>query len=149
MKMKAFKSWAVCAVLIAIIQWSIFVFLISDHPSGIGIILFFIVISCFTIGVPIFIKDTLFFIPTTAAAFDNVLLLFSVLYWQYGSKLNFNIKLSRFDAIYFTLGTLSTAGTGNIVAISETARVIQALQMGVDIGLMVLLVGILVSRIAK
>jgi hypothetical protein len=75
--------------------------------------------------------------------------LFSVLYWQYGSRANFNIPLSHLDAVYFTLGTLSTAGTGNIVAIRETSRAIQLVQMGVDFGFTLLATGILVSRLTS
>lgn len=85
-----------------------------------------------------------------AALFLNTFALliggFSFLYWSYGSTVNFNISLTRLDAIYFTFGTLTTAGTGNITAISEASRYIQTLQMFLDLGLMVFAVGLLVTR---
>ena len=81
--------------------------------------------------------------------FVGLTLIFSDLYWDYGQHGNFNIQLSRLDSIYFTLGTLSTAGTGNIFATSETARAIQSLQMGVDFGYVLLAIGIFVSRLSS
>jgi hypothetical protein len=73
--------------------------------------------------------------------------LFSLLYWRYGTSSNFNLQLTHLDAIYFMLGTLTTAGTGNIVAISESARAIQSVQMCLDLGLTVVGLGIFVSRL--
>ena len=58
------------------------------------------------------------------------LLIFSEIYWSYGTAKNFGINLSHLDAFYFALGTFTTAGTGNISATSEQARGIQTLQMG-------------------
>lgn len=75
--------------------------------------------------------------------------IFSVLYWVFGQHRNFNFALSHLDAIYFTLGTLTTAGTGNIVAISETARTIQSVQMATDFGYILLAIGIVVSRLSS
>jgi voltage-gated potassium channel len=80
--------------------------------------------------------------------FASLTILFSFAYWQYGQPGAFNIQLSHLDAIYFTLGTLSTAGTGNIVAISETARAIQSIQMSANFGLTLLAAGLLVSRLS-
>jgi Ion channel len=65
--------------------------------------------------------------------FSLVLQLFSFIYWSYGSTRNFSISLSHLDSFYFALGTLTTAGTGNVSAISETARGLQTLQMGLDL----------------
>ena len=79
--------------------------------------------------------------------FSLIMISFSFLYWAYGQPGNFNIWLSHLDAVYFTLGTLTTAGTGNIVATSETTRAIQSIQMAVDLGFTLLAVGILVSRL--
>lgn len=41
----------------------------------------------------------------------------------------FNQPLTRTDALYFTLTTFSTVGFGDIVALSETGRVVTMLQM--------------------
>jgi hypothetical protein len=56
-----------------------------------------------------------------AYTFSLVLPHFSYIYWSYGSLANFNVQLSHLDSFYFALGTLATAGTGNISAINETA----------------------------
>lgn len=87
---------------------------------------------------------------TLGALFLNAFLVlaggFSVLYWSYGSTVNFTVSLSRLDAVYFMLGTLTTAGTGNISAISEASRYVQSLQMFLDLALMVFAAGLLIAR---
>jgi bacteriorhodopsin len=71
----------------------------------------------------------------------------------YGTTSNFSVQLSHLDAIYFSVGTLTTAGTGNIVATSEIARGIQTIQMILDLILVVfavtLVLSALSSRLAK
>jgi hypothetical protein len=74
---------------------------------------------------------------------------FSYVYWSYGSTANFSVSLTRLDAIYFAIGTLTTAGTGNINATSELMRGIQALQMVLDLGLVVVALGVLVARLSS
>lgn len=37
---------------------------------------------------------------------------FSLRYWFIGTPANFTAELSKIDALYFTLDTLTTAGTG-------------------------------------
>ena len=87
---------------------------------------------------------------TVSALFINAFLVltgsFSFLYWSYGSLVNFSTSLTRLDAVYFALGTLTTAGTGNISATSEASRFIQSLQMFLDLGLMVLAVSLVIAR---
>ncbi|MBO0808091.1 MAG: two pore domain potassium channel family protein [Actinobacteria bacterium] len=63
-----------------------------------------------------------------------------------GTTRNFTIRLSHLDSFYFALGTLSTAGTGNISAISETTRRLQAAQMGVDLILIGFVVTLFLAR---
>jgi hypothetical protein len=48
--------------------------------------------------------------------FSELLQAFSFLYWSYGGGHNFNLRLSHLDSLYFSLGTLSPAGKGNIGA---------------------------------
>jgi hypothetical protein len=74
---------------------------------------------------------------------------FSSLYWSYGTPANFGTQLTRFDAFYFSLGTLSTAGSGNIMAISDVSREIQLLQMALDLGLVLFAVGIAINRLSS
>lgn len=82
-------------------------------------------------------------------ALSSVIAMFSVLYWNYGTTNNFSANLTQLDAIYFSVGTLSTAGTGNISAISETARGLQTLQMILDIVLIVFAVSLAVAEISS
>lgn len=74
---------------------------------------------------------------------------FSTLYWNYGLLSNFTEQLTRLDAIYFTIGTLTTAGTGTISAVSQTARTLQGLQMVLDLGLIVFAVALAIAEISS
>jgi hypothetical protein len=56
------------------------------------------------------------------------------------------MRLTHLDAIYFAVGTFSTAGTGNIVAISESARFIQTAEMIVGMVFVLLTVAAVVGR---
>lgn len=62
-------------------------------------------------------------------AFLLITVLFATLYWTIGTTAHFNIELSRIDAIYFALGTLTTAGTGSIAPTSHLARAFVSGQM--------------------
>jgi hypothetical protein len=79
-------------------------------------------------------------------AFATVLEAFSALYWAYGTEKNFGIPLSHLDAFYFALGTLTTAGTGNIAAKSETGRAIQTVQLGFDLVFIGFIIALVVAR---
>jgi hypothetical protein len=48
----------------------------------------------------------------------------------------FGEPLTKVDAIYFTMGTLTTAGTGSLSAESEDIRVIAIIQMTLGVGLL-------------
>lgn len=71
---------------------------------------------------------------------------FSFVYWSRGATINFNVHLTHLDAIYFTLGTVTTVGTGNIVATSDAVREIQSLQMTLDLALVVFAIGLVIAR---
>jgi hypothetical protein len=75
-------------------------------------------------------------------AVSQVLQYFSYLCWSVGSALNFNQPLTHLDSLYFALGTLTTAGTGNLVATSEAARRLQTVQMALDFVLLVVAIGL-------
>jgi hypothetical protein len=82
-------------------------------------------------------------------AFSVLIALFSTLYWDYGTASNFSTTLSRLDAIYFAVGTLTTAGTGDLVARSDTARVIQTVQMILGLLLVVFAVSIVLTALTS
>lgn len=71
---------------------------------------------------------------------------FAMLYWTIGTKANFTVELSRVDAIYFALGTLTTAGTGSIAPTSDLARALVSGQMVVDL---VFVAGVLTIAITR
>lgn len=68
------------------------------------------------------------------------------MYWAHGTAKDFSVSLTHLDAFYFALGTFTTAGTGNISPISETARGLQALQMGLDFLLIAVVVVLATGR---
>lgn len=63
------------------------------------------------------------------------LLLFSAAYYLIGrsSPSNFNQRLSRTDALYFTVTTFSTVGYGDITATSEGSRLLVTFQIMTDL----------------
>jgi hypothetical protein len=75
-----------------------------------------------------------------------ILLIFTVDYYDVGTKHNFSQPLTHLDAVYFPLGTVSTAGTGNGVATSERARALQSVQMGIDLLVFVVVLTALLTR---
>lgn len=69
---------------------------------------------------------------------------FAEMYWVYGTTQNWSRTLSRWDALYVAVGTLTTAGTGNLSATSELAHRLLTLQMGLDFAILTLVVGLVV-----
>lgn len=60
---------------------------------------------------------------------------------------NFNHPMSRLGALYFTLGTLTTAGTGNLSPLTDSARTFVSIQYVVDIIYAVIIIGIAGGRL--
>jgi hypothetical protein len=50
-----------------------------------------------------------------------------------GTREDFGVALSRLGAVHFSLGTLTTAGTGSLAAISQLAREFVSAQMVTDL----------------
>ena len=99
-----------------------------------------LVVSCFYRFRPILTGLLLAYVLSLLLQF------FSYAYWTYGTKQNFTISLSHLDSFYFALGTLTTAGTGTISAISETSRGYQTLQMALDLALVGFVVVVIMAR---
>jgi hypothetical protein len=85
----------------------------------------------------------------TAITFSALVQGFSGLYWSYGTAVNFSQALSKWDAVYFTLGTLTTAGTGNLWAKSEIAKQFVSLQLLVDLLFVGGAVALVVARLGE
>ena len=54
-------------------------------------------------------------------------------YLERHARADFNVPLTRFDAVYFTISVLSGVGFGDIVPRSELARMIVTVQMVGDL----------------
>ena len=80
-----------------------------------------------------------------ATAVPLFLLLFSATYYLIAKERpsSFSETLSRTDALYFTVTVFATVGFGDIVATSETTRVLAIVQMIADL----ILVGVIAKLI--
>jgi Ion channel len=78
-----------------------------------------------------------------------IVLLFTMVYWRIGTKANFGAELSKVDALYFALGTMTTAGTGTIAPISGLARGLVSGQMVVDFIFVASAVTIAITRLSE
>jgi voltage-gated potassium channel len=61
---------------------------------------------------------------------------------------SFNLPLSRVDAVYFTLGTFTTTGTGRFAAQSSLAELLVCCQIVLGWGFVAVLVALFVPRVA-
>jgi hypothetical protein len=80
---------------------------------------------------------------------DTGVVNFTATYWAIGTYANFHQQLSKIDALYFAVGTFTTAGTGTIAAHSQLARLVQTLQMIIDFAVVAVALAIIVSRLAS
>jgi hypothetical protein len=80
-------------------------------------------------------NDRMYWLTLTimvAYTFLLITIQFATIYWIIGTTENFSVELSHWGAIYFALGTLTTAGTGTIAPTSDLARAIVSGQMILD-----------------
>jgi hypothetical protein len=89
---------------------------------------------------------TLITVATLVFLVLYVIVFFAWVYWDIGTLTNFGQRLTHIDAIYVSVGTLSTAGTGSISAVSKLARGVQSAQMTIDMVLAVFVAGVVVTR---
>jgi Ion channel len=140
-------------ISLQVFTWTIF--LLFDKQSSESILFIFPAILALLLAVPPMVNiikergKNWVLAAVLANAFLLVWCDFSIVYWGIGTVKNFGANLSRLDAIYFSLGTLSTAGTGRIVAQSELATGIVTAQMLVDLLLVSVVVAIGVSRLGE
>lgn len=85
----------------------------------------------------------------TAYVLIVLIYVFSTIYWYRGAGDNFSRPLSHLDAVYFAVGTFTTAGTGSISATSQYARGVQLLQEVIDAALVLFILGIVVARLVE
>jgi hypothetical protein len=74
----------------------------------------------------------------------TVLLLFALLYLELAAAdaATFNQHLDRVGALYFTVSVLTTVGFGDIVANSDSTRLIVTIQMLLDLTLVVVVISV-------
>src|SRR5262249_46596857 len=85
------------------------------------------------------------------ASFNAVALLigqFSIWYLGRGGSDDWNIPLTRLDALLVALGTFTTAGTSGITPRSEYARGLVTTQLAVGVFAAIVVFGLLVARLA-
>ncbi|MFI0989023.1 potassium channel family protein [Streptomyces exfoliatus] len=78
------------------------------------------------------------------------LLLFSATYFLYAREQGphtFSEPLSRIDALYFSVTVFATVGFGDIVPVSQTARVLTTVQMVADLLLVGLIAKVMVGAV--
>ena len=73
---------------------------------------------------------------------------FATLYYEWGLA-NWSRSLSHVDALFIALGTLTTAGTGELQASTELAHCLLIVQMLVDILMFTGIVAVVTSRIVS
>jgi hypothetical protein len=132
-----FLSLGVLAI--AIIQWVKFLLAskpVLQDPIDIGIIAISIATAIVSLIVMLIKRASGL---SVAIMFVNAILAtigaFAWIYWDSGSTVNFSIRLSHLDAVYFALGSLTT-GSGNVFARSEYSRTVQTVQLVFDLVLM-------------
>jgi hypothetical protein len=89
-------------------------------------------------------------VSAAACGAVSVLSAFAYGYWLLGSLRpdSFNLPLHRVDAIYFTVGTFTTTGTGRFAAQSSLAELLVCCQVILGWAFVAVLVALLVPRAA-
>ncbi len=77
-----------------------------------------------------------------------LVLLFTIVYWNIGTAKNFGQSMTHLDATYFTVGTLTTAGTGTISPQSQSARLLVTVQYAVDLVFLAVVLSVFAGRLA-
>jgi len=75
--------------------------------------------------------------------------LFASLYLGSGSPNDWSRRLSQLDAVTLALGTFTTAGTFGVTPVSQTARGLVTLQMGIDLVATLVIFGLLAARLTE
>ncbi|MFD3547103.1 potassium channel family protein [Streptomyces sp. NPDC058655] len=89
-------------------------------------------------------------IEALTTAVPLFLLLFAATYFLYAQEhggRSFSEPLNRNDALYFTVTVFATVGFGDIVPVSQTARVLTTCQMAADLILVGLIAKVMVGAV--
>jgi len=77
-----------------------------------------------------------------------LVLLFTIVYWNIGTAKNLGHSMTHLDATYFTVGALTTAGTGTISPESQSARLLVTIQYAVDLVFLAVVLSVFAGRLA-
>ena len=90
------------------------------------------------------------FVAAAGCGAVAVLSVFAYVYWLLSGLVpaSFNLPLSRVDAVYFTIGTFTTTGTGRFAAQSSLAELLVCGQVVLGWGFVAVFVALLVPRAA-
>ncbi|WP_216893339.1 potassium channel family protein [Nocardia alni] len=91
------------------------------------------VITICAVAAVLALRDRLWTVIVIMIAGLDILVTFAKLYYDAGTTEHFTEPLSHVGALFFALGMLTTAGTGNISPISDPARIIVGIQMVLDL----------------
>jgi hypothetical protein len=143
-------SFVIVFVVVTIGPWLLFLRESQRHPYGVAVlapITVFLLLGVVAIMI-IARKRWPLWLLVLAVLYTAQFILFefALFYWGQGTIHNFTQPLGHFDAVYFAIGTFAT-GTGNINAVSDQVRAIQATQMCVDLCFLLLAVGVVVARL--
>jgi len=93
---------------------------------------------------------TIALVVSLSNAFLLLVVAFAGLYYRFGMTNNFAAPMeTHIDALYFTLGILTTAGTGNISPVGQLSRGLVGIQMFIDLVFITIAVSIAVTRLAE
>jgi voltage-gated potassium channel len=90
-------------------------------------------------------------LEAVAVIFPLLIFLFASTYYamEQARPESFNEALSRTDAVYLTVTVLATVGFGDIVATTETSRLVVTIQMIVDLALIGVVAKVLLNTVRQ
>jgi Ion channel len=112
------------AAVLGVVVWQVRVILRSDSPVAQGV-------QALALAIPLF------------------LLVFALVYHLMADDLpgSFNQSLTRTDALYFAVTVFATVGFGDIVAVTEQARIVVTVQMVGDLLVLGVLLRVLLEAV--
>jgi hypothetical protein len=107
------------------------------------------VVTIYAVATVMVIKDRLWTTVVIVFAAVDILITFSKLYYDAGTTRDFTEPLSHTGALYFSLGMLTTAGTGTISPVSDAAKTVVGIQMILDLLFFAVALVIAVTRFTE
>jgi uncharacterized membrane protein len=128
---------AICIVFVAGASGWVAALAPNKRHADIGVALYanlaiVLVLAAFVLYLVVANAPALLIMLNSLAVISNTLAAFTGVYYNIGNNGNFSVKLTHLDSVYVALGTATTAGTGSIAAQTDTARLVQTIQMGTD-----------------